>query len=516
VIVACSWVVLLWGLTPPLWAQTDANEFPGLRAANDQPTLRRVTAVQAAQPLGQTSSPKALEGSSVDDPALRSARQRTVSRQANTSTASSAPPKTVPASPWTPQASGSPLHVPLRLENALSDTEESSKTDTAAPLKPLDHWSQIESDWQWLQQKNQAQGINPSVNDGTPPFSRPALGPHDVLEPTPHFTGKATATSSPYLLGPGDILSMSVYNQEDLAQASIKVRADGYATFNLVGDIFVAGKSMEDLAKELELALSEFMVRPKVSVRLDANRPGTVYVAGAVFRPGMYQIVGDPALTRFQQTVIDTRYDFRLSTALANAGGVMANADIGHVQIRRADTGQVDLLDLWPMIRTGESKSDYFLQPGDGVFIPSLPNLALSDDDYHLLMRSIIAPRSVPIRVIGWVNKQGVVQIDGISPYVTTAISLAEGFQPTAMRNLVVIGRKVDDEHTTLIKVDPRKHDLLLRPNDVVYIPEQKIFKGGRHMANLAQYISPYLSGTSAVNTTLDIVDPSRAFDSGN
>lgn len=129
------------------------------------------------------------------------------------------------------------------------------------------------------------------------------------------LVGSVSFTESSYRVGAGDVLSFHVYHQDDLNQSSILVRSDGLASFNGVGELRVEGRSIGEIQKMLEQSLSELVKQPIVTVTVTQTRPGTIYLAGAVKHPGMYQLStgNQNSMTGPSSTGPIARIDLRLS-----------------------------------------------------------------------------------------------------------------------------------------------------------------------------------------------------------
>ena len=73
------------------------------------------------------------------------------------------------------------------------------------------------------------------------------------------------AAEASYLLGPEDIVKVSVWRDEHLTH-EVVVRPDGMISFPLVGDVLAAGRTIEDVRLELVKRLNKFVQNPQVSV----------------------------------------------------------------------------------------------------------------------------------------------------------------------------------------------------------------------------------------------------------
>jgi len=263
-----------------------------------------------------------------------------------------------------------------------------------------------------------------------------------------------------------------------------------------VGEVYVNGKAIEEVRAILAERIGELVLNPIVTVTVSQTKPGTIYLSGAVRKPGMFQLsTGNQNSVNGPNTQSAiSRIDLRLSNILANAGGVMPNADIAHVAIRRVTpVGETTIeVDLWLMLKHGDASQDVMLQSGDAVMVPKLANGQMSEDDFELIANSSIGPDTFPIRVLGEVMKPGVYNIPGQTPYLNSALAMAEGFNPQAYRKTIVIRRFTSEKQYETFTVNPESKDVSLRPNDIVYIAPMKVAKAGRYMENVGKVLAPF------------------------
>src|SRR5262245_53744760 len=69
-----------------------------------------------------------------------------------------------------------------------------------------------------------------------------------------------------YRLGPGDIIAVRVQGQPEYSKDQIKVSPVGAIYLELLGDVAVAGMTIEQTKEFLTKALNEYLKDPKVSV----------------------------------------------------------------------------------------------------------------------------------------------------------------------------------------------------------------------------------------------------------
>lgn len=160
-----------------------------------------------------------------------------------------------------------------------------------------------------------------------------------------------------FRLGPEDVISISVFNQERYSKSGITVPPNGRISYYLIPEgIHVAGKTTEQLQEEITKRLDEYIIDPKVTVSLDKAVSAIFSVVGDVAQPGVR------TMTR--------RYS--ITEALAMAGGVLDTGNKAKVVILRQkpDGNYRPIFVNVKDIERGKAKEMAFLVPGDQVVVP--------------------------------------------------------------------------------------------------------------------------------------------------
>lgn len=167
------------------------------------------------------------------------------------------------------------------------------------------------------------------------------------------YTQPPRATDRDYVLAPGDLISIRVYNQESMG-GRMRVRGDGKITLPFVNDVQAAGLTTTALARQVEKRLKDFVVSPVVTVVLEEARPVEVYVLGEVARPGRYAIEQDGSVLQ----------------ALAAAGGLTPFAAHDRVFVVRTDPAPVRVRFRYgALTRLEGSAAKFALRAGDTVVV---------------------------------------------------------------------------------------------------------------------------------------------------
>ncbi|GAG97706.1 unnamed protein product, partial [marine sediment metagenome] len=96
------------------------------------------------------------------------------------------------------------------------------------------------------------------------------------------------AAQDEYVLGPGDVIAITVFDHPEFSMSSIQVRPDGKISHPFLGPMKVAGLTPSVLADKMAWALSTELRDPIVSVNVLGFRENQVYVLGEVSAPGAY------------------------------------------------------------------------------------------------------------------------------------------------------------------------------------------------------------------------------------
>jgi protein involved in polysaccharide export with SLBB domain len=331
----------------------------------------------------------------------------------------------------------------------------------------------------------------------------------------------ANYTGRKYRLGPNDVLAVAVYDSPEFSQQDLLVQPDGNITLAPFGSVPVAGMTIEELQNELTDRLKYYLKKPQVTVKIQHTKPFQVYVTGAVLRPGAYEMVTDMMRmqmvtnTNLNPGVLVERKLPLLTNVLVASGGLRYDADVEHVKVHNRfddSTYEVNLLDL---IQGNNASQDMFLIAGDSVEVPKLSSpYAVSEEKYKAMLGSSVFQKEIPVRVYGYVNKPGLIMLDGAqSANLNSAIGEAGGYlamEASYAPTRVYVSRVDANGNLTTREVDPRHEDMSLRPNDVVYVPNKITPRIGRAFDYLARVVVPLGAIAASGNSWALLFNPTR------
>jgi polysaccharide export outer membrane protein len=169
------------------------------------------------------------------------------------------------------------------------------------------------------------------------------------------FTTQVSQAKESYLLNAGDILNISVWN-EDALQKEVIILPDGMISFPLAGQLMAEGKAVSNLQNEITEKLSEYISDPVVTVSVISVAGNNIHIMGKVGSPG--------------SIVMSQTLDFM--QALSLAGGLSPYAKEDDIIIlRRINSKQKAIAVDYPALKNGEKLEDnIMLKSGDVIIIP--------------------------------------------------------------------------------------------------------------------------------------------------
>ncbi|MFJ4386334.1 polysaccharide biosynthesis/export family protein [Pseudomonas sp. NPDC089408] len=167
--------------------------------------------------------------------------------------------------------------------------------------------------------------------------------------------GNADQNNAAYLLSPGDVVMVSVWQEDSLRQEAT-VLPDGSITFPLAGRINVAGLDVTAVEKQVAAKLEKFLPDPNVSVVVKSIAGNMVYVQGKVIKPGPVQMAGPTAVLQ----------------ALSMSGGLDKFADESEIKVVRGAGASQKILPVRykDLVSGRDMSTNIQLQAGDTLVVP--------------------------------------------------------------------------------------------------------------------------------------------------
>ncbi|MFH1973977.1 MAG: polysaccharide biosynthesis/export family protein [Pseudomonadota bacterium] len=182
-----------------------------------------------------------------------------------------------------------------------------------------------------------------------------AAGEQNITAPPVKTPGESTEIPGSYIIGPGDLLDISVWKDESLTR-TVVVLPDGRISFPLVGQFMAAGRTLADIRQEMEGRLARYV--PDVVLSLDVKQVNSliIYVLGRINNPGRF--------------ILNT--NINVMQALATAGGLNPFAKKDEIKIFRHEGSKTTIFNFdYSDVSEGEHlEQNIQLMRGDVIVVP--------------------------------------------------------------------------------------------------------------------------------------------------
>jgi polysaccharide export outer membrane protein len=266
-----------------------------------------------------------------------------------------------------------------------------------------------------------------------------------------------TGNHSTYALEPGDEITISVLDLDEIGKDPYRIDSYGHLTLPLIGEIQVGGLTVEQIALVVGERLNKYLKNPDVSVRVMEMRSQPVSVLGEVRNPGVQQLMG--AKTLFE--------------IVSMAGGLSPDAGYVIRITREKQWGQIPL----PNAKLDETGQFWIAEVG----VKEMVDGASPEKNIQIKPHDVITvPKGEIVYVLGAVKKSGgfvLGERDKVT--VLQALAMAEGLDRFANTAGSKIIRKAQGPSTSSLEIpidvkkilQGRSPNVALASDDILFIP---------------------------------------------
>lgn len=238
----------------------------------------------------------------------------------------------------------------------------------------------------------------------------------------------AAAADADYMLAPGDIINVKVFNEPELSVEGLRIPGNGVISYPLLGRVDTQNHSVATLEKHLTaLLLNGYLKKPEVSISMAQYRP--FFVKGDVKQPGRHP---------FSEGMT-------LEQALTIAGGSSEFGESTRISVNRFNGETVQVHEV-----------DFQIRPGDVITVKrDVMTEAEESTNYIYLYGEVSKPGGYEFR-------------SGLT--VEKAVAMAGGFTPRASKRKIDISRYTEGEGPRTI--DGVELTATIMPGDVITVGE--------------------------------------------
>ncbi len=283
-----------------------------------------------------------------------------------------------------------------------------------------------------------------------------------------------------YRVAPQDVLNVTVWNHPELNNpagqlssdlAGRTVGDDGYFFYPYAGRVRAAGRSVDEIRRELASRLTQYLAEPQVDVSVLQYRGRRAFAVGEFQKPGP-QAISDVPL--------------RVTDLVTKSGGLTEKADQREAVLTR--DGVARRIDLYALYHEGDLTQNLLLRDGDILNVP--------EQRYNkvFVLGEVVKPQSLPL------------------PYgeytLSEALSDAGGLDPvTANGGQIYVMRAADSGRPQVWHLNANAPDALvladrfdLQARDVVFVDAASVTRWSRVINQLL----PTVGGAASVRTLSD------------
>ncbi len=263
-----------------------------------------------------------------------------------------------------------------------------------------------------------------------------------------------------YILGPGDLLEISVLDMEEVGKFPFRVDMRGNINLPVAGRIEAGGLTVDQLEAKIADRLKGDLRKPDVTVSIKEMHSQPISVLGSVTQPGVHQVQG-------RMTLME---------AISKAGGLRPDAGYSIRIARLKEWGPIPL----DGVAEDPTGKYYVAEVGVKEILEGeapAKNIPVKPHDV------ITVPKGKMVYVMGAVKKTGGYVLGERSKVtVLEALSMSEGLDRFSKESGARIMRKTSDPQSRVeIAVNVKRilagkdKDIELEPDDILYIPDSGV-----------------------------------------
>lgn len=264
-----------------------------------------------------------------------------------------------------------------------------------------------------------------------------------------------------YIIGVGDIITISMLKASGQESVDIKVPPSGKISYSFLDNVRVVGRTASEIATEISKLLEVYVKRPRITIVVREYNSKKVFLLGEISRieglpqsgPGVYPLKGKITLLK----------------KLVAVGGYTTRADLNRVELTRG--GKVYHINLNKMLTQAGESHDIILENEDRIIIPQ---------QHAYIEEQLVKSR---VYVLGEVKFPSLIE-SKTDITVLEALSRAQGLTNMAKLNHARIVRGdinnpqvIPLDLDMLINKSDMKLNVVLQDGDVIFIPTTTLGK---------------------------------------
>ena len=227
-----------------------------------------------------------------------------------------------------------------------------------------------------------------------------------------------------YLLGPGDVLELKLFDAPELS-GNLEILNDGTVSLPLLGSVRLTNLTLSQAMPWLTLLYGRQLLRPQLQLKVLKPRPIRVALVGEVERPGIYSLTTSESTQTSGGPTVSVSGLPTVVDAIQKAGGITLSADLRQVSLQRRLSGEQPRfkranLDLLALVREGDQQQNPFLFDGDTIRVGKASEIVAETIE---LAAVNLSPKQINVNVVGEVERPGTLPLMANTPLVQAVLS---------------------------------------------------------------------------------------------
>ncbi len=253
-------------------------------------------------------------------------------------------------------------------------------------------------------------------------------------------------------LGPGDVMTISLFGEPALTRLDVAIGPDGRVSFAEAQDVLATGLTIDELRGKLDEELGKYRRAPQTMITPVAFRSKKYYMLGKVMTKGVYVL--DRPITVLE--AVARAHGFENGLVERN---IIDIADFSRSFVMR--NGRRIPLNFEKLFQDGDLSQNFAIEPDDYLYFPST--------------------NVKEVYVVGEVRAPGAV-IYRQDLTVAGAIAARAGFNDRAYKSKVLVVRGSMNQPEKFVVdmmavVGARAPDFKLQPKDIVFVNYRPVIK---------------------------------------
>jgi len=161
-----------------------------------------------------------------------------------------------------------------------------------------------------------------------------------------------------YTLGPNDVIEIKVQSHPELS-GIFPLNSEGKIQYEFAGEVALGGMTKKAAEDKIKQVASQYLIDPRLFLKIVEYRSKAVYLIGQVTRPGKYYMRSEGIPVR--EAIVEA--------GLPLTGSAMHRARL--ITLSKNSETVIQIVDLNALLYKGDSQYNFEMHSGDQLYVPT-------------------------------------------------------------------------------------------------------------------------------------------------